>query len=79
VLLASPPKPYEVVVIPVWFTVVVEKLELVDTCRPYDVAPLEGFQLSTVGLVGTPVAPSEGDESVGDGGDVGDSVVVKYR
>jgi len=42
----------------------VEKLELVETCSPYEVAPLEAFQLR-VGLVETPVAAFEGDTSVG--------------
>ena len=44
------------------------KLGLVDTCNRYDVAPSEAFHLN-VGLVDIPVAPSEGDASVGaDGG-----------
>jgi hypothetical protein len=59
----------EVVVIPVRFTTVEVKLEEVETWSPYDVAPLEAFQVS-VGLVEIPVAPFEGEESVGTGGGV---------
>ena len=73
-LFPSPLTAYDVVASPVWFTMVVEKDELVDTCRPYDVAPLDAFQLS-VGLAETPVAPFEGDRRVG--GDGGGGTVVK--
>jgi len=52
------------VVIPLWFTTVVEKLEFVDTWSWYELAPLEAFQVS-VGFVATPVAPFAGEESVG--------------
>jgi hypothetical protein len=56
------------VVMPVWFTTVEEKLALVETWTPYKVAPVEAFQLS-VGLMAMPVALFEGDASVGaDGG-----------
>jgi hypothetical protein len=53
---------------------VLAKERLVDTCNRYEVAPVEEFQLS-VGLVGTPVEPSEGEESVGAGGLASPAVV----
>lgn len=49
---------------PVWFTTVEEKLELVETWRPYDVAPEEAFQVS-IGFVEVPVAPFDGETRVG--------------
>lgn len=44
--------------------------ELVETCRLYDVAPLEAFHVN-VGVVETPVVPLAGEESIG-----ADNVVV---
>jgi len=64
VLAASPLTLYEVVVILLWSTTVVEKFELVETCSRYDVAPEEAFQVR-VGDVETPVAPLAGEASVG--------------
>ena len=40
----------DVLVIPVWLTTVVEKDELIETCNPYEVAPVEAFHLR-VGVV----------------------------
>ena len=48
-------------------TVPVVKLEVVDTCNLYDVAPLAAFQLN-VGVSDCPVAPFTGDASVGAAG-----------
>jgi hypothetical protein len=42
----------------------VVKPELVDTCKRYEVAPVEVLQVRE-GLVEIPVAPLDGDESVG--------------
>ena len=64
-------------VIPSWLTIVVAKLELVETCTRYDVAPVEAFQLKTVGVVDTPVSPSAGERSVGTAGTA--TTVVKLR
>jgi hypothetical protein len=63
---------------PVWFTTVVEKLELVETCTPYEVAPLAAFQLS-VGFVETLVAPFDGEVSVGADGGLTVALVVKLQ
>ena len=76
VLLVKPLTAQEVVVMPVWFTTVEEKLELVETWTPYEVAPVEAFQLS-VGLMAIPVALFEGDASVGADGAA--TMVVKLR
>lgn len=54
---------------PVWFTTVEEKLELVETWRPYDVAPEEAFQVS-IGFVEVPVAPFDGEDKLGGEGGV---------
>jgi hypothetical protein len=62
-------------VIPVWLTTVVEKFELVETCNPYDVAPVEAFQLMA-GVIDTPVAPLAGEDGVGG---AGTPTVVKLR
>ena len=62
--------------IPVWLTTVVEKDELAETCNPYEVAPVEAFQLK-VGFVATPVAPFAGEARVGAAG--GEGAVVKLR
>ena len=66
-LFVRPVTLYEVAVIPLWLTTVVEKDETVETCSPYDVAPLEALQVR-VGLVEIPVAPFDGDASVGAAG-----------
>ena len=50
-----------------WLIKVVEKDELVETCNPYEVAPVEAFQVN-VGLVVTPVAPFAGEARVGGAG-----------
>ena len=42
----------------------VEKLELVETCNRYDVAPLEGFHIK-MGSVETFVAPFAGEANLG--------------
>jgi hypothetical protein len=67
VLFASPLTVNKVVVIPTWFTTVVEKEESTDTCRPYDVAPVEDVQLS-VGEVETFIAGSAGNTKTGAAG-----------
>jgi hypothetical protein len=64
-------------VIPLWFTTVVVKLELVDTCSWYEVAPVEAFQLS-VGVIETPVALFDGERRVGAGG-LPPELVVKLQ
>jgi hypothetical protein len=48
-------------------TNVVEKSETVDTCNPYEVAPVEAFQVK-VGLVTTSIAPFAGEARVGAAG-----------
>jgi hypothetical protein len=50
------------------------KKGLIDTCNRYEVVPVEAFQLN-VRLVGTPVEPFEGEESVGTGGLASPAVV----
>jgi hypothetical protein len=50
--------------IPLWFTMRPENVDVVETCKSYDVAPAEAFQPS-MGFVATPEAPLEGVESVG--------------
>jgi hypothetical protein len=76
---ASPATPYEVPVIPLWLMSIVEKLELLETCSWYDVAPLEAFQVN-VGLGEIPVAPFKGEASVGAaGGFPLPSLVVKLQ
>jgi len=67
---------YDVPVIPLWSTTVVEKVELVESCNRYEVAPVETFQLN-VGLVDTPVVSFAGDTSVGATGAV--ITVVKLQ
>jgi len=54
-------------VIVVWLITVVEKSETVETCNPYEVAPVEAFQLK-VALTATPVVPSAGETSTGAAG-----------
>jgi hypothetical protein len=49
---------------PLGLTTRLEKLEFVDTCKPYELAPFTEFQLN-VGLVETPIEPSDGDDKVG--------------
>ena len=63
--------------IPLWSTTSGVKLELVETCNRYEVAPLEGFQLK-VGLVETPVAMSAGEASSGAAG-AAPTTVVKLQ
>ena len=65
-------------VIPPWLTTREVKLELVETCSWYEVAPAEAFQLN-VGLVETPVALLDGEDSVGARGVVMAPKVVKPR
>ena len=73
-MMARPLRTYEVVVIALWSTTSGEKLELVETCNRYDIAPLEAFQLN-VGLVETPVAPLPGKASIGAAGAAPTTVV----
>ena len=77
-MFARPVTPCEVVVIELESNTVVVKLELVDTCNRYDVAPLAVFQFN-VGLVEMPVAPFCGDDSVGAGGGLTTVIVVKLH
>jgi len=66
------------VVIPLWFTTVLEKLEEAETWSWYEVAPAQAFHF-TVGLVLMPVAPFEGDVSVGTDGELTAVAVVKLQ
>ena len=52
---------------PLWSITREEKLELVDTCTRYDVAPLEALQVS-VGAGEIPVAPLAGEPRTGGSG-----------
>jgi hypothetical protein len=70
VLFKSPLIARDVLVIVVWLTTVADvagKDESVETCNPYEVAPVEAFQVN-VGLVATPVAPFAGETRVGGAG-----------
>ena len=57
----------DVLVIVLRLIIVVEKSEAVETCNPYEVAPVEAFQLK-VGFMATPVAPFAGETRVGAAG-----------
>ncbi len=48
----------------------------VDTCKPYDVAPLEAFQFNEA-MTATPVAPDAGVASAG--ADGAETMVVKLH
>jgi hypothetical protein len=67
----------EVVVMFVRSTTVVPNAGSVDTCRWYDVAPVEAFHVS-VGFVATPVVPLAGVASAGGEGG-GRAAVVKFQ
>ena len=62
--MARPVTGYDVLVTPPTSKTSGEKVELVETCRRYFVAPTDAFQLST-GAVGTLVAPFAGEERIG--------------
>jgi hypothetical protein len=78
VLGASPLSAYEVAVRALSFTSVVTNIGSVESCKWYDAAPVDAFQVS-VGLGATPVAPFAGVDNAGTaGGDVG-VIVVKLQ
>jgi len=76
VLFARPLIARDVLVIPVWLTTVVEKDELIETCNPYEVAPVEAFQLK-VGVIDWVADPFAGEARVGAAG--GAASVVKLQ
>ena len=75
VLLNKPVMLEDVEVNPVRFTTSEPKLELVESCRLYESAPMAGFQLS-VGVVEMPVAPADG--ATRDGIVGAPTIVVKF-
>ena len=66
----------EVPVTPVRLVTVLEKLEVVDSLNPYDVAPLDEFQVR-FGVRGTPICPLVGDTRTGATGAVKNDVGVE--
>jgi hypothetical protein len=62
-------------VIPVWFSLKLVKVELVDTCTPYEAAPVDAFH-SSLGVRLDTVEPLVGNFRVGAAGG-GGSVVAE--
>ena len=75
-LLERPLTIYDVDVILLWSIMVVVNPESVETCKRYDAAPDDTFQLRSR-LVATPVAPFMG--LVNTGGNGGATIVVKFQ